>query len=137
MHLFCHSPDPVMADPTPTDRSIAQRIQLVPSDERRRFAVSLPAPLTSFVGRGRDVKQVCDLLRCEAIRLITLTGPGGVGKTRLAVRVASHLAPEFLEGVVFVSLASLADPDFVLPTIAQALGAQEAGDRPLVERLGA
>jgi predicted ATPase len=73
-------------------------------------------PLTSFVGREGEVAAVSELLRQEAVRLVTLTGPGGAGKTRLALRVADELASEFPDGVIFVSLATLSDAAFVLPT---------------------
>jgi non-specific serine/threonine protein kinase len=125
-----------VADPTPADRSRPQTVPLVPLADRDRPGAALPAWLTGFVGREREVAEVCALLRGDA-RLVTLTGPGGVGKTRLAARVAASLAPGFPDGVVFVGLAPVADPALVLPTVAQTLGVREGGDRPLVERLGA
>jgi predicted ATPase/DNA-binding CsgD family transcriptional regulator len=107
--------------------------------DRERLGAPLPAPLTSFVGREREVAEVADLLRRPDVRLVTLTGPGGVGKTRLALAVAAELAPDFADGAAFVPLAPLADPALVLPTVAAALGVREAGDRPpaagLVEAL--
>ena len=125
-----------MADPTPTDRTAPQSVPIVPLPGRTRFGVPLPAPPTSFVGREREVAAVAALLRRDGVRLVTLTGPGGVGKTRLAVRVAEELAGAFPDGAAFVALAPVADPDLVAPTLAQALGVRDAGDRPLVERLG-
>jgi non-specific serine/threonine protein kinase len=91
--------------------------------------------LTSFVGREREVAAVADLLRREGVRLVTLTGPGGVGKTRLALRVAEDLEAAFADGVAFADLTPLADPALVAPTVAQTLGVREAGDRPVAERL--
>ncbi len=98
---------------------------------------ALPVPLASFVGREREVAAVVALLRDPAVRLVTLTGPGGVGKTRLALAVAAELAAAFPDGVAFVPLAAVRDPGLVLPTIAAALGVREAGDRPLADRLAA
>ena len=97
----------------------------------------LPAPLTPLVGREREAAALCDRLRREEVRLVTLTGPGGVGKTRLATAVAGRLAEGFPDGLAFVGLAPVADPGLVAPTIAQALGVREAGDEPLAERLAA
>ena len=84
----------------------------------------LPAPATPFIGRREEVDAVKDLLRGET-RLVTLTGPGGAGKTRVALRVAHELADAFADGVWFVGLAPLVDPALVRPAIAQALGQAE------------
>ena len=87
-----------------------------------------PAPLSSFVGRDEETASVVALLRREDIRLVTLTGPGGVGKTRLALHVGSLVAGDMPDGVWFVDLAPLADPALVVPTIARTLGLQAVGD---------
>lgn len=81
----------------------------------------LPAQLTPLVGREQDTAQVCAFLRRFEVRLLTLLGPGGVGKTRLALTAATELSDEFVNGVVFVSLAPIRDPHLVISAIAHAL----------------
>ena len=92
---------------------------------------NLPRPASSFVGREREIEDVVSLLRDRA-RLLTLTGPGGSGKTRLAIEVAAELVPEFKAGVFWIGLASLRDHSLVLETIANTLGAKDR----LVEHIG-
>lgn len=91
----------------------------------------LPVPLTSLIGREQEQVALCRLLRQPKARLVTLTGMGGVGKTRLAMQVAAELSDDLIDGVCFVPLAPVRDPESVLATIAQALGLRETSDLPL------
>jgi predicted ATPase/class 3 adenylate cyclase len=101
-------------------------------DERMN---NLPAQPTPLVGRERELGEVRNLLRGEGVRLLTLTGPGGIGKTRLGLQVAADLVDEFEDGVFFVALAPITDPALVASAIAEPLGVAEAGDQPLEESL--
>ena len=92
---------------------------------------NLPRPASSFVGRERETAEVAALLR-DGARLVTLSGPGGSGKTRLAIEAAAELVPEFKNGVFWVGLAALRDPALVTETIARTLG----GEHDLAEHIG-
>jgi predicted ATPase/DNA-binding XRE family transcriptional regulator/Tfp pilus assembly protein PilF len=89
----------------------------------------LPAPPTPLVGRERELEEVGGFLGHPQTRLLTLTGTGGVGKTRLAIETVRETARLFPNGAVFVALAPLGDPDLVLPTVARSLGLREMGGR--------
>ncbi len=98
---------------------------------------NLPAQLTPLIGRDQEVAAVCTSLRRPEVRLVTLTGTGGIGKTRLAIQVTTEVLADFPDGVFFVSLASLSDPALVLSTIAQILDVKESGARPFSDLLTA
>jgi predicted ATPase/DNA-binding CsgD family transcriptional regulator len=101
--------------------------------EPRVGRISLPKPLTSFIGRERELAQAKRLLQGSC--LVTLTGPGGSGKTRLCIALAADVAGDYRDGVYFVPLAPVRDPGLVPSTIAQSIGLQDARDRPLLEHL--
>jgi predicted ATPase/DNA-binding CsgD family transcriptional regulator len=97
----------------------------------------LPAQLTPFIGREKEVAAACSLLLRPEIRLLTFTGTGGVGKTRLALQVATELLADFPDGVYFVSLAPISDPALVIPTIAQTFDLRETAAWFLLDLLKA
>ncbi len=97
----------------------------------------LPEPLTSLIGRRDEVEEVARLLAQERVRLVTLTGPAGVGKTRLALEAAAAVRSEHVCDVVFVDLIPIQEPERVVPAIAQALGVREQGGRPVTYELRA
>jgi predicted ATPase/class 3 adenylate cyclase len=90
------------------------------------YRTNLPIPATPFVGRERELRAAQELLTRENVRLLTLTGPGGTGKTRLALQAAGEAADAFADGVFWVPLAPLRDPELVLETAAQAIGAKDS-----------
>jgi predicted ATPase/DNA-binding SARP family transcriptional activator len=94
---------------------------------------NIPVPLTSFVGREGELKKISELL--TASRLVTLTGPGGVGKTRLAIRAAGDASSKYRDGVCWVGLVALTDPGLVAQEVAQALRVREAPPEPLLGTL--
>jgi predicted ATPase/DNA-binding XRE family transcriptional regulator len=105
-------------------------------DSAGATASALPVPLTPLVGREREVEEIDRSLGEDAVRLLTLTGPGGIGKTSLGIEAARRAAGRFPDGLAFVALAPLADAALVVPTVSQTLGLREtAGLRPL-EALG-
>ncbi len=98
-------------------------------DTDRRSQRSLPLTSTSLIGREHDIAEVSELLQKPEVRLVTLTGPGGIGKTRLAIAVGEQLDDRYPHGTVFVPLAAIAQPELVLPRIATAVGATVEGAR--------
>jgi len=113
-----------------TERFTSPREPLVPA----RLA-PLPLPRSRLIDREQERAQAHALLQQEDVGLVTLTGTGGVGKTRLAIQVAADLASRFADGVAFVSLASLKDPELVELTVARALGVSDADGQAIGERL--
>ncbi|HJR80217.1 MAG TPA: helix-turn-helix domain-containing protein, partial [Anaerolineales bacterium] len=107
--------------------------QLSPASDRVK--TGLPLPLTSLIGREHELRMVIQQVQNPACRLLTLTGPGGVGKTRLALEVAHHLQDTFRDGVCFVSLVGTGDSEFVIPAIADALGFSFSGAIELKSQL--
>jgi predicted ATPase/class 3 adenylate cyclase len=96
---------------------------------------NLPAQATAFIGREKELQAASALLRRSETRWLTLTGPGGTGKTRLGLQVSANLIDEFEHGVYFVPLASISDPDLVISRVAQVLGVKEIPNLPLLEAM--
>lgn len=111
---------------------LAQSLTLKATAKRTN---NLPAEPTSLIGRATEVTAVENLLQREEVRLLTLTGPGGIGKTRLALQVAANVIDNFEDGVFLIALGTIADPDLVASTIAQTLSVRETGGQPLIDSL--
>jgi predicted ATPase/class 3 adenylate cyclase len=129
------------------DLSAPQRLfQLLVESVRSEFPVlrslenrptNLPVQPTVLIGREKELRELEVLLGREEVRLVTLTGTGGTGKTRLALQAAAELVDDFAAGVFLVSLAAIRDPSLVVPTIAQTLGVREQAGEPLEQTLKA
>jgi predicted ATPase len=103
----------------------------------RSLLGNLPAQPTPFLGRERELAELIELLRRDDTRLLTLTGPGGIGKTRLAIQAASKLAHTYPGGAWLVGLASVTDPDLVIVEVARVIEAREAADGAVVDAIAA
>ena len=101
------------------------------------FPNNLPIQPTPFIGREKEVASVKQLLRRQDVRLLTLTGAGGTGKSRLGLHAAAELNDVFADGAFFVNLAPISDPELLVPTIAQTLELKEIGDQSLLNQLRA
>ncbi len=124
----------------PEDRqALAEAARRVNTPRLRHAATgpspALPLALTALIGREHDEAAVLRLIQQHDVRLLTLVGPPGVGKTRLAIQVAASLQDLCSDGIVFVALAALREPQLVLRAIAQSLGVHDAGTRPLLYSL--
>ncbi len=122
---------------SPASEVHAHTIRLLGEHFKQDAQSILHAQSTAIIGREQETRTACTLLQRPDVRLLTITGPGGVGKTRLALHVADILTEDFADGVCYVSLASVTDAALVLPIIAQELGFVEAGETSLLPRLQA
>lgn len=111
-------------------RNAADRNPPVASLPARRPPRTVPLQPGALIGRDHELQDINERLRRPLVRLLTLTGPGGTGKTRLAVAVAEDVLPDFVDGAWFVDLSAVRDATLVLPTIARVLGAREVDDQP-------
>jgi predicted ATPase/class 3 adenylate cyclase len=126
-----------LAEPQQLYQVVAEELEANFAPVRSETAPSnLPVPALPLIGRGDEIASVVELVR-DGARLITLTGPGGTGKTRLALAVAAQVSPDFSDGAFFVGLATVTDPDLVSPMIASALGVNELSGQNLARLLGA
>jgi predicted ATPase/serine/threonine protein kinase len=115
--------------------AIRDRFSENPIKQAEARPTNLPVQRTGFVGREKEVAAIKELLLRQEVRLVTVTGPGGIGKTRLATQVANGLVEHFPGGIHFVPLSALTDPDLVASVIVQALGIREAGGQSPLEIL--
>src|SRR5436309_1891675 len=115
---------------------LTERFTRMPQTPNEVRLAPLPVLRSRLIDREQELAQVVALLQRQDVGLVTLTGPGGVGKTRLALEVGAELAPQFDVGAAFIELASITDPRLVVSTVARALGLSEAGNQgEMVERL--
>jgi predicted ATPase/transcriptional regulator with XRE-family HTH domain len=113
------------------------RPEVTGSPPRARSVSPPPLPPTALIGREQEMMRTMTFLQRDGVRLLTLTGPSGVGKTRLAIQLAQDLGEQFEDGVVFVALAPLRDPSLLPATLAQALGLRESSEGQVSEQIQA
>lgn len=126
------------AEPEEETRQLYEEVvagRVAPHTMTQRVLPTLPEPPTPLVGREQEITEIQELYQQTGARLVTLSGPGGVGKTRLALAAGASLIETFADGVVFVSLAALTDDRLVSSSIAAALAIEERGERSLPEAL--
>jgi predicted ATPase/DNA-binding NarL/FixJ family response regulator len=117
---------------------LSQTLAQASSDETRKpHKQNLPVQRSLLIGREQEITRICSLLQRPEVRLLTLTGTGGIGKTRLGLQVAAELSGNFADGIYFVPLAAIRDPELVMPTIAQTLGIKGTGGQPYLSLLKA
>jgi len=120
--------------------AVRDRLVDAPARESKPFTQNLPVQRTAFIGREREEDALSQLLSRPDVRLVTLTGPGGIGKTRLALQVAGKMADQFPGGMCFVGLSAIREPGLIASAIAQLVGVREVGNKSpehtLMEYLG-
>jgi len=115
--------------------AVRDRLADLPARESDRRRNNLPVQRTAFIGRECETADLCQLLSRPDIHLVTLTGPGGIGKTRLALQSAGEMADQFPSGVCFVALSAIGEPGLIVSAIAQAVGAHQTGNTSPQENL--
>ena len=98
--------------------------------------IDLPIQSTTFIGREKEIIEASNFLKRDTVHLLTFTGPGGTGKTRLAIQLATSLTDHFKDGIYFVDLVPVREPESVLTTIARTIGLKETSDKPIIDELG-